>query len=70
MVKRTLAFICMLSLILTATPVFAVSTASDSFYTEVSLDDISEISMSNTNVLELSPTEYEVLDEQLVADQL
>lgn len=55
--KRCLAFVCMLSVFLMTTPVLAATEPSDPFYTEVSLENIYEISSSDTNVLELSPVD-------------
>ena len=68
--KKCLAFACMLSLVLTTTPVLAVAEPSNSFYTDVSLENICEISLSDTNVLELSPVDIKSIDNDFTINQL
>lgn len=68
--KRCLAFVCMLSVFLMTTPVLAATEPSDPFYTEVSLENIYEISSSDTNVLELSPVDIKSIDSDRAINQL
>lgn len=67
---RYLTLACMLSLILTVTPVFATDSLPEVFYNQVSLENISDISSINTNVLELTPLDMKLIDTDFTPNQM
>ena len=73
MIKKSIAFICALTLLLTATSAVAFADSNSTEYTEISLEQISEIGaedVENANVLSLSPNDVDKIDGEIKKDQL
>lgn len=70
MIKKLLAIACLLALIVSSTSAWAFAKPEPPNFTDVALDDISEISDVNINVLTLSPDDFSRIDTPLVKEQL